>query len=447
MSTGRCSVWVVVALAWALAASGPAQSVVIDAKKAPEPPPHLDAVWVILDAFDRRDAAFTTAGQSLVELGPAAVPALVEASWGVRPDAGRESPPPSGGTHEARRRLLVTVLRDMPFGGVQAYIMRVCDKESSVERRVAALQLLAELGIPGTFGVALGLLCDFDPIMLSVPMVAPTVHRTILEGLESEVQSFLTLRRHWPGLPRSVRAASIACLREVGTREMLGFLTEILGGCAEDDATILSELARLPLGSHLDSKQLAGIVAFLEAESPAVRQSACRAVTHFRLRNAFPPLIDRLRDEDEGVQREALAALRGLSGLRLEPDVAAWEKVWEDAERWADDEGRRVAESISRGNARDISEALRSVVLQPLNHLLFTDSLLGLLDRNESTLRVLACTGFVATRDPAAVPALIHAIEDPVPAVGVAALRALRSITKLSLPADRDQWNQALRLR
>jgi HEAT repeat protein len=421
--------------------------VVIDAKKEAEPTPHLAVVWVIVDAFDRQDTPFTTARQSLVELGPAAVPALVEAYWGVRPDAGRESPPSSGGTHEERRRLLVTVLRDVPFGGVQAYIVRVCDKESSVESRVAALQLLAELGIPGAFGVALELLRDFDPIMLSVPMVAPTVHRTVLEGLESEVQSFVTLRRHWPALPRGVRAASITCLREVGTREMLGFLTEILGGCAEDDASILSELARLPLGSHLDSGQHARIVAFLEAESAAVRQSACRAVTHFRLRNAFPPLIDRLRDEDEGVRREALAALRALSGLRLEPDFEAWDSVWEEAERWAEDEGRRVAESISRGDARDISEALRSLVLHPLNHHLFTDPLLDLLDREEPALRVLACTGFAATRDPVAVPALIHAIEDPAPSVGVAALRALRSITNLSLPADRDQWNQALRLR
>jgi HEAT repeat protein len=58
--------------------------------------------------------------------------------------------------------------------------------------------------------------------------------------------------------------------------------------------------------------------------SPAVRREVCTGLARLGSRSAFDGLTSALDDADATVRAEAVRALRGISGLSLPPDRAAW---------------------------------------------------------------------------------------------------------------------------
>lgn len=93
---------------------------------------------------------------------------------------------------------------------------------------------------------------------------------------------------------------------------------------SEDDGRVLAALRALATRRlHRDELAEAVLVAF-DHPAPAVRAAACAALESLGSARSLPALVTRLDDEDEGVAREALAALRNLTGLELALDAEIW---------------------------------------------------------------------------------------------------------------------------
>lgn len=418
-------------------------------------PPHLEEVWEILDGPITTRAAYSDAASRLARLGQKAMPAVVHALWGVRPEGepandetpDEEPPPPDARREKAVNDLIIRTLRGYDLTALQDYLARTCqDADTTLDQRLQSSQLLGDIGNGSSIGTVVGIFAGIDPIMRTVPSVDPTFRTTLGKLLGRDRRSWRALDRAWPRIPERMRISALRYIRGMGGEKAVRFLVNRIGEDSDEDAHVLVELSRLAVESMvlLRPRDLDTIAECLGEDSAVTRQAAIRVIVATHHVEAFPALIDRLEDDDATTVREAHQALRTMSGMGYSTKVHPWDQWLEAEEAWMQEEGYRVIRRLERADGKDLHAAQREALKHRFHRHEFVPVLVELLRHESPDVRATACATLASLRSTHCLRALVNALGDRETKVVAAAWQALRLLTKKNLKADKLEWERLL---
>lgn len=244
-----------------------------------------------------------------------------------------------------------------------------------------------------------------------------------------------------------LRESVVHALGIAGDPEALSWLVRRLRD-PDLSGVALQEIGRLAPQAAPDRRAaLAAVVRpYLRSPQAAARSHAIRAIVALRDSKAVPVLIEILEKGERGERKTALAALRSLTGNHL-PDRASDWRQWHAAElAWIEKEAPPVLEELRSENEAEVVAAVRVLAQHGLDRDRLAAGLARLLREHASpAVRGQVCLALERLGSPTGLDELAATLDDPDPAVGGHALKALRSITGLSLPWDARAWRTAVR--
>ena len=209
----------------------------------------------------------------------------------------------------------------------------------------------------------------------------------------------------------------------------------------------LQELRRLaPRLSSGQRTEAAGPVRpYLRSQGLAERTHAARTLASLGDPEAVPALISMLEEGSRGERRAACSALRELSGRRYPERAETW-RAWYDEElRWLEEESAEVLARLSSDDEAEVIAAVRVISDRGLRRDHWARQLALLLTAHASpAVRSQVSLGLGRLGSRVVADDLALALGDPEPAVRRSACSALRAITGLSLPPEREAWREAL---
>ena len=377
-----------------------------------------------------------------------------------------------GALDEPRRTALVESLRDAPWERVRAELYRAADRDA-VDEADAAAGLggpageapEGEQGLPDgprlaaviELFEALGDAADVEPLVelclsraegADEPEVLDALERALARILQDDprtVQLLPDLFRpeHRP-LWRTL-ASAVGRSREVAA---LGQLARLLTQDRELDGLLITQMGRL--GTLADPARewhvCFSVRGFLVDERPGVRREAALTLGRLRDGESTEGLLELLDDENEGVRKSALWALREVSGRDLGEDPRRWRAWFIEELVWWDETYPTLLDVLREGTPEEIGPAVAELQLRALFRHTVAADLGELLSHEAPELRLRACVALRELGSLAPARALTAALEDTDPNVRARALEALRAISGLELGADRAAWVEALEI-
>ncbi len=382
----------------------------------------VETLLVELDAHG--DPELAAAG--LTALGPRAVPALLHSLSTAQ-----------GKRAEGIERALAASSPDAVAMAVGASL----DASGDEAVRRAALRALGAAGRASETGLCV------RAATLEHGALSAELQRALAAMLERGVQPFAELEREWPHLvPELCTAAARGC-GDAGGSAALTFLAGLLDRSEASPGLLLSQMGRAAsLGVE---REVAVAVAqrvrpFLLEDEEGIRKSAAILVGRLEDPESVPVLIALLGSDSGAVRANAHWSLKRITALSLPPDDEAW-GAWQRRESswWS----RRAAQAFSGLRAREAAlaaESIKEVSEHRLDRHRVARELAGALAHPSVEVRQLACEtlGRVGTQE--AVPELVAALEDPLPAVRASALAALQALTGTRLGPDPHVWQESV---
>lgn len=341
----------------------------------------------------------------------------------------------------ARRTTLVEALRRAPRERARAAIL-----ENAGE---AAGQLASMLGLLEEVGSAE----DVEPMIALVVAQDPPEPATLeaLEGalariFESDPRALHLLRDLFREQHRPVwqqLASSVGRSRQAAALDQLA---GVLGRDPDLDGLVLTQMGRLGgLADPLEAWDVCYTVrGFLDDPRPGVRREAIVTLGKLRDGEATGRLLELLDDEQAGLRKSALWALKEITGIDLGEDPPRWRAWYREELDWWEQDYPGVVDVLRHGSPEEIGPAVATLTLKRLFRNRIADDLKQLLSHEAPELRVRACVALRELGSHVPVVDLTAALNDPDEKVRAAALDALRAITGLDLPADHDRWVEAL---
>jgi hypothetical protein len=155
-------------------------------------------------------------------------------------------------------------------------------------------------------------------------------------------------------------------------------------------------------------------------------------------------LIALLGSDSGAVRANAHWALKRITALSLPPDDEAWGRGSGARARGGAGAPRRPSPGCARARPRRAAESIKEVSEHRLDRQRVARELAGALSHPSVEVRQLACEtlGRVGTQE--AVPELVAALEDPMPAVRASALAALQVLTGTKRGPDPHVWQESV---
>jgi len=400
--------------------------------------PHLNEVVAALRALrEHGPAGAALARRRLLELGPAAVPALFAL------DAGRVVPEPSAGPllDESARELLLEVARDLPDERVGGALCDALEPSDSLAEHEAALRWLGEAGDTRSLLRFLRHFSERDPNALRLRRVQQAVERAVAlvlarqrdptpwnEALLPAADSPL-----WPALARALAANDAVDVDEllVGLLVRGEPLQSTLVACLGDAGPRRAALGLEP--------RCAALREVLD-ERPELARLAVASLARLRDRSALERIAELGQASHRGLRAAAVGALRELSGLDLGDEASAWLPWLRAQQAWSRERLPELARAVAEGDEAKAVSALRELVRHPLHGAAFAPALERALGHESDGVVVAAALALGELGLRASVPELVALLEDEREPVCAAALSALRRLTGLDLGADAEPW-------
>ncbi|MBL8860152.1 MAG: armadillo/beta-catenin-like repeat-containing protein [Planctomycetes bacterium] len=152
--------------------------------------------------------------------------------------------------------------------------------------------------------------------------------------------------------------------------------------------------------------------------------------------DAIPALIRCMKDGDYGMRKDALWALRNMTGLKLSETPTEWSKWFESEVRWWSVESRKAFTALVHGSKADKVATLRAVNLLHAWRERAASEIAIALDDVDTDIALLTVAELQRLDSKAAVPALVDALFGGRLEVATAAHAALESITRRELPEE-----------
>lgn len=332
-----------------------------------------------------------------------------------------------------------------------ADLRSLCERVQGAEERevmrLKAMQLLGELGTVKDLRLMLGLAAPRG----SRGGVVPISNRRKLEAAlirmceqDSRVPGALggLFRELHEGLQPSI----IRVLGQHAGQDSLELLSDTLGVAAHLDAYVLNAISQCArsVAHPIDSRILSRVHACLEDPDPHVSMGAMVALGALEDFEAIPFLTDALEHEDSQVRRQALLALRELTGLGYGLEAKRWRDWYQRESDWWKHEALGLRQDLLTGDQRVARAALERIARGSLDRHRLAEFLLPGLARPEPHLVILSCAALERLASPRALSPLVALLHQRNEAVVEAAHGALMGITQMKLPMDPALWAKQL---
>lgn len=245
------------------------------------------------------------------------------------------------------------------------------------------------------------------------------------------------------GLARPVSAARARRVRPATTRSS--------SSTAEHTSEPVERAAIVACLAHKESLfpwRLAGTTAAARAELGRSRDVAQRCLAaelaaEVHDLDAVPRLIDGLDDPDPRVQRSAAQALRSMAHTALD-DAELWTEWFEREQAWWGEQAEGLFQDLTAVHPGTANAALRTLAQHPLHRHEAAERIAQSLPNQPEPCSVGACLVLEKLGSRAALPGLVHALEQGTPPLRDAAWKALRTLTGEELPLDAEAWRTLL---
>jgi HEAT repeat protein len=372
------------------------------------------ALPVLLTHLEHPDTA-ELAAQALIDFGPAAVPAILEALQNADEDE--------------VVALLIRVLNMIGDGAAIGSIMPFLDHENSMIRRLT-IETLGEIPNPSSVDYLLTKLDDADTASQQAAVNSVTALVAAFPEIKGDVLGKIRRLLQSPSVPTKLNSLSLFV-----NIQGEGYHDELLLASKESDAVIRQKAISL-MGKFGEERFADQLVLSLADESPSVRLAAINAIVRLRPEKGLDPLISSLEDGDVWIRTAAAQALgeygdpRAISSLtrHLDNDVAPVRIAVIEA--LGKSRHERVKEVLFPCVHEEDIEIRRAAILA-LGHVpgeeVF-DYLMFALTDGDWRIRAAAASAIALRGDKTALPALHQALQDPDTYVQQSAVLALDRI-------------------
>ena len=419
-----------------LAASPPAATV------RPEDP-LLDAVVrTLVEYRELGEPMRRPALERIAALGVRVLPTL----YGLR--CGTVHPPPEKGPllDGPGRELLVEAMRLWPTERVAQRLLVEFDVEAPIGVQLSAIQLMGEVGNVRGLGLLLEELSTASRGWQRVPELQRRIEAGLVTAMARESGSFHDLRNSIAEIDVALLIPVSRALACDGRETAVNLLVEMLDRDPELDLAVLAALGELdPRQAALaDGTRAHAVRPYLASSVPRARARAAVALGELHDEYSFGPLVALLDDPEPAVRRAALRALRELSGLRWPPDAERWKRWYRSEVLWLDQLAQVMARRSRAAEPAEAIAAMRQLSSHPLFRAELSPELVGCLRHPETAVAVGAAHALRRLGDPASIPALITALDDPRSAVANVVHQGLSALSGEDLPPDPEAWHRWL---
>jgi len=447
-------------------AQAPAQELPPGAEAPPwktyhQPNAPLEAeVWELFESLTSGAGDRALVHKRLLERGPKLVPILFGMLTGEVLDHDREAET-RGSWSEVEQQLGVSdrlraeelvyeTLAALPPRSVVDYLESVITTEAPTEYRVLAARVLALAGGPRALEVLIAIIADMDPLQLQRPYLrGPFV--TSLETLMSRHPRVLgELPEELEDLDLAVVLLIAESLPTTAVREGIPCALELFGRDGQLDLILMgliAEMASSPIAdsdpwSRLECQEAVRLQ--LRSEDWRMRRTAAVAAAKLHDLESLEQLAKMIDDEHRSVQRVAAWSLQEMTGQRIEADRERW-LDWIEAERaWFAGPRQELEWSMLSGRDSEVIAGIRGLMRHPLYRDSAAELLGPLLQGASPGVFGAARAALIQLDSPRAVAFFVPCLESQEDLKRSGAWSALRSLTTLDLPAEREAWEREL---
>ncbi len=400
-------------------------------------------IAALLDGADADPRVHAKKVAALHDLGPGALPALLECLAAGLPRSDPGAPPQPLDT--PRRALVLQALVLHPRSELCACLARLSPDPSTKELRVAGLEVLAEVAQDGDLELLLELAwvpaetSPRDPLLLAL-------RESVRRLLGRDSRAFVSLQNLIPEAAPEHQAHLLRALAEAGGERALRALSHLLDFAPRLAGQILREIAIAaergvpPYGEDV----LKSVRQLLLGEDEGLRRDAALALGPLQDFDSIPVLIDCLETGGAGVHDAALWSLRTMTGLRFADSQARWLSWHAQETRWWSEEYPRLVEALRSEDVAAAADGIRRLALHRLFRHEIARDLAEVVRHPRPELRLLAVNGLAEVGSRGSAPELMDALEDPEVPVRAAACAALRDLFASELPCERQAWIEEL---
>jgi HEAT repeat protein len=369
----------------------------------------------VLMAFLEQPDTAEVAAQGLIDFGPGAMPAILDALRNAEED-----------------EIVALLLRVINVvGGPEAIpsILPFLDHDNAMIRRLA-IETLGEIADPGSIDYLLAKLDDADVASQQAAVNSISALVTAFPEIKSEVLAKIRRLLGAASIPMKLNSLSVFV-----NIQGEGYHDELLLASKDSDPTIRQKAISL-MGKFGEERFADQLVLSLADESTAVRLAAINAIVRLRPEKGLTPLISSLEDGDIWIRTAAAQALgeyRHADGLgplmrHLEHDLPPVRIAAIEALGKSENTGVRDVLFHALGEQDlEIRRAALLALARIPGHDVF-ERLIAWLSDDDWRIRAAAATALGNRGDRYALPALHRALEDGDTYVQQSAVLALDKI-------------------
>ena len=351
---------------------------------------------------------------------------------------------------EPMRQALMETLRRTPWDHVRALIHAGVAPGDAPEAVAATLLLLGAIGDAGELAHVVALVSpasDGEGAGVDPALLAP-FRQSVADLLRRDPRTVLELPRYFAAEHRLLWAPLSQAVGLSGNARGLDQLARLLNQDPELDALLLPQIGKLAEQAAPGSAWHVGLAVrnFLLDSRPGMRREAALTLGKLEDAESAGELIGLLEDENDGVRKSALWALRAIAGQDLGLDPRRWRDWYLQELDWWHEDYRRVADTLRHGAPEEIGPAISELCLRHLFRHPMAADLALLLGHERPEIRVRACVALRELASLAAARELVGALDDDHAEVRQAALEALTAASGLELPPEPAPWIEALAL-
>jgi HEAT repeat protein len=373
-------------------------------------------------------ATFEIQTQSLVGLGPAAVPPLLEALESGRVPAAPGAAVEPEELGAAREAVAIRALSHRSRGELLKPALALLERSSAAHTSAVAVRLLGAVGDRRE----LARLCRTvrpKPDEFVDGELVDAFEAAASEILKRDESASATAHDLLREEQDSVRWSMIRALANAASETTLAILVAELGAHPEDDVFVLEQMTQacasipppIPESSVLPVRQ------YLRNDQPTCVAQAARCLSAMEDTESVEELIELLRSGEPEVLGAAHAALVSITNVGLLPDADRWKHWLGEESAWFRNEFPGLARDLQGGSAIVVGQSIARMAAHPLYRREIAEVLTLALEEQPAALRRLACAALCQLGAKTAIPFLERCAEDPDPKLALEARRALAS--------------------
>jgi len=317
---------------------------------------------------------------------------------------------------------------------IRNHVSRFADAKFGERTRLHALKLLGAVGSSNDLAL-LGQLAVPEGVQPTDAVRIPFGY-AVASIFERDPSAIQDVRKLYSDCHGSLRPKLLECISRANSPEKLSVLSGLLRLAPRADSYVLRTIGGLAgSGRGTSDEYVCGSVRmFLIDQEPLLVQAAAQTLGALRDEGAIEPLIELLREGVPQLAPVALQALIQITGRNFGTASDAWRAWFDEEQRWWSVEASRIFRDLRDANPGRVAAAIQAVSTHSLNREELATAVLGVLAREEPSLRMLACITLGNLGAEGARPRIQELLEDPDPDVRAAAKAAVSRLTFRILP-------------